>query len=125
MYNELKEWIESLLSSQFLDCEYQYSFGEWTDDESLGFVCAIYGMGGAAVDMDVRRPRFRVLLVGPKASRHQAHALINHVNQLIQLTIDSDPPCGAASIRALSEPAGPGYTTENRAWVSVDFQIIY
>uniref|UniRef100_UPI003F58AB6B hypothetical protein n=1 Tax=Vibrio cholerae TaxID=666 RepID=UPI003F58AB6B len=40
MYNEFKEWVESALGSQ-----YQYSIGEWVDDEGLGFVCAIYGMG--------------------------------------------------------------------------------
>lgn len=120
MYNEFKEWVESSLGAQ-----YQYSVGEWTDDKKLGFVCAIYGMGGAAVDMDVRRPRFKVLLVGPRGERNQAHTVLNHANQLIQLTIDSDPPCGAASIRAITEPSGPAYTTENRAWVSVDFQIIY
>lgn len=120
MFSELKEWIESLLGT-----EYQYPLGQWVENPELGFACVIIGNGGSPVDMDIRRPRFKVMLLGPREQRYQAHKIINDIDNLIQLAIDSNPPCGAATIRAVTEPTGPGYTTENRAWVSVDFQIIY
>lgn len=120
MFSELKEWIESLLGT-----EYQYSMGPWQETNDLDFVCTIIGMGGAGVDMDIRKPRFKIMLLGPRNGRQYASKVLTDIDNLIQLAIDSNPPCGAATIRAVTEPTGPGYTTENRAWVSVDFQIIY
>ncbi len=120
MFNDLKAWVEELLGT-----DYQYSQGAWVETESLGFVCCIFGMGGAGVDMDIRRPRFKIMLLGPRGERNQASKLLADIESIIDMSINSDPPCGAASIRAITEPTGPGYTEENRAWVSVDFQIIY
>ncbi|RCS70175.1 phage tail termination protein [Vibrio casei] len=119
MFNNLKEWIESILTQH-----YMYSKGEWVETEALQFICALYGMGGSAIDVDDRRPRFKVLLAGPQNSRHSASLLEEDIELIIQASMESQP-CGAASIRAITEPSGPGYTTENRAWVSVDFQITY
>ncbi len=120
MFEQFKEWIESLLGS-----DYQYSLGAWTENESLQFVCAIYGMGGAAVDLDIRRPKFKVLLVGPRDGKQQAAKLLTDIDKLIEASIELSPPCGIAHIRAITEPQGPSFTTENRAWASVDFQLIH
>lgn len=120
MFNNFKEWVEAILTQT-----YTYSKGEWMDTPSLQFICALYAMGGSAIDVDDRRPKFRALLVGPQDSRQSASLLESDIELLIQATLESEPPCGAASIRVITEPSGPGYTKENRAWVSVDFQITY
>lgn len=124
MYNEIKLWVENILGQ-----DYEYSKGPWVEKKSsgqyTGLVCAIFAMGGAGVDMDIRKPRFKVMLVGERQKREDVNRLLTDIDNLIQLAMDSNPPCGAATIRAVTEPTGPGYTTENRAWVSVDFQIIY
>ncbi len=120
MYEKLKEWIESLL-----DSKYQYSMGAWVDDKSIQYICAIYSNGGAAVDVDTRRPRFKVMLVGPENGRQHAAILLSDIELLMQESIYGTVPCGAAAIRAMTEPSGVGYTEENRPFLSVDFQITY
>lgn len=120
MFENLKAWIESLL-----DSKYQYSLGPWVDNSSLDYVCAIYAMGGAPVDVDTRRPRYKILLVGPENGRQFGATLLSDIELLMQESIDGTVPCGAASIRAMTEPSGVGYTEENRAFVSVDFQLTY
>lgn len=120
MFNELKEWIESLL-----DSKYQYSMGAWVDNESVQYICAIYSTGGAPVDVDTRRPRFRILLLGPVNGRQYGATLLSDIELIMQESIDGTVPCGAAAIRAMTEPSGVGYTEENRPFVSVDFQLTY
>ena len=120
MSEQLKAWIESLL-----DSKYQYSMGAWVDNATIQYICAIYRMGGAPVDVDTRRPRFRILLVGPENGRQYAATLLSDIELLIQESIDGTVPCGAAAIRAMTEPSGVGYTEENRPFVSVDFQLTY
>ncbi len=120
MFEQLKTWVESLLGSK-----YQYSMGAWVDNKSIQYICAIYSTGGAAADVDVRRPRFKILLVGPENGRQHGATLLSDIELLMQESIDGTVPCGAAAIRAMTEPSGVGYTEENRPFVSVDFQLTY
>lgn len=122
MYDALVEWVVSVLGPQ-----YQPSRGQWVDRPAVAgiWIASIHAMGGPAVDVDDRRPRYRVILLGPRNARQHAGEISNHAEALIGATIDGAVPCGAASIRAMSEPSGPGYTTENRAWCSVDLQLTY
>lgn len=120
MFENFAQWVESILGA-----EYQYSRGAWTETPNLQSICAIYGTGGPATDVEDRRPRYRVLLVGPRNQRQAAIQLQADIESLMQSALNGDKPCGAASLRAIGEPSGPGYTTENRAWLSVDFQLTY
>lgn len=120
MFNELKVWIEVILGRRYI-----YSRGAWIDGPNVEYICAIYATGGSAIDVEDRRPRFRVLLVGPQQNKQAAGLISNDIEKLVQASLDSAPPCGAASLRVITEPSGPGYTEENRAWFSVDFQITY
>lgn len=123
MYNEFIAWVQAVLGDQ-----YQASRGQWVDSPSLAdvWIASIHAMGGAAVSVDDRRPRYRVLLLGPRNGRQHADAIGQHADNLIRAAIYGDlVPCGAAHIRAMSEPSGPGYTTENRAWYSVELQVIH
>lgn len=127
MLNELKDWIQAVLP------EYTYFRGQWVDTEAntTKFVASIHRGGGPMPDVDVRRPRFRLILLGPRIhpitgtdGRQFAEQVEQHMEALMQAALGDSLPCGAASVR-ISEPLGPGYTTENRAWVSADLQIIF
>ncbi len=128
MLNEFQEWTKSVLP------EYLYFRGRWveTDKNAASFVAAIQRMGGPSPDVDVRRPRFRVILAGPRTNletgedgRQFSDQVEQNMEALIQATLGDSLPCGAASVQMMTEPIGPGFTTENRAWVSADFQIIF
>lgn len=122
MFDELVDWIAVILGT-----DYQYSRGMWVDHPAIKnlFVCSVQATGGPAVDVEDRRPRFRVLLFGPENGRQHAQQVQADAEKLIAAAIDGAPPCGAASIRAMTDAIGPGFTAENRAWVQIDFQVIH
>lgn len=119
MYESFVEWLQLHLGST-----YQYSRGMWVDHAALNeaFICAIQSVGGPQIDVDDRRPRFRVILLGPRNGRQHAAAVQGHAEALIIATMESEPPCGAAHLQVISEVTGPGYTSENRAWCSLELQ---
>ncbi|MCO7643268.1 hypothetical protein NJI34_41630 [Pseudomonas sp. S 311-6] len=121
MYDEFTDWVKAALPA------YTYRHGQWeeTDYMAATSLCSIHALGGPSPDVDDRRPRFRVILLGPRNNRGAAQQTKNDIYALAQAALDGIAPCGAAAIRAMGEPSGPGYTTENRAWWSLDFQITY
>lgn len=123
MFDEFKAWVEAVLEGR-----YKPTQGQWeeTTANQADFFCSLHSLGGPSPDVDDRRPRYRVLLLGPRGSRAAVEQTKADIHALADAALSGDLiPCGAASIRALGEPAGPGYTTENRAWWSLDFQITY
>lgn len=122
MFNEFVEWLRLTLGTK-----YQYSRGMWVDSSALvtARIAAIYAMGGPQPDVDDRRPRFRVLLLGPQNGRQYAADIQTDMELLMQAVQGDLLPCGAASVLAIGEPAGPAYTTENRPWMSLDFQVTF
>ena len=122
MLNEFKEWVEATLGTAYI-----YSAGMWTDRPGIDAskICAIQGGGGPSPDVDDRRPRFKVILLGPVNSRQHATAIGSDMSALALAALGDSTPCGAASVRAIGEPTGPGYTSENRAWFSLDFEVLF
>lgn len=122
MYDEFTDWLKAILG-----IGYQYRHGQWEETESLfnQSICLIQAAGGAPIDVEDRRPRFQVYLLGPRNSRGAAQALKDDIYAVANATIDHEPPCGSASIRAMTEPTGPGYTTENRAYWLLTLQTTY
>ncbi len=120
MYDEFTDWVKAVLPA------YAYKHGQWEETPSMATasICSIHSLGGPLPDVEDRRPRFRVILLGPRNSRGAAQQVKDDAYALAQAAMDGIAPCGAAAIRA-NEPSGPGYTTENRAWWSLDFQITY
>lgn len=121
MYNHVADWLAALLPS------YSMSRGPWVDHSSLRdkFICSLHGAGGAGVDVDDRRPNYRIVLLGPREGIQHASQVQQDAEAIIQAAMSGQPPCGAAGIRALSEVIGPGHTTENRAWCQLDLQVVY
>ena len=117
----LSDWIAVILGNS-----YKYVYGPW--EETLAsadaWYCAVQAAGGPASDVDVRRPRWRVILLGPRNSRGSSETIMTDAELLLQAALSSGPPCGAAHIRAIGEVVGPGFTTENRAWAQLSFQTI-
>ncbi|MCI2809390.1 phage tail termination protein [Eoetvoesiella caeni] len=122
MLNEFKEWAEAVLGSAYV-----YSMGMWTDRPGIAEskICAIQGNGGPGPDVDDRRARFRVILLGPANGRQHAAAIMADVQALALAALGDSVPCGAARVRAIGEPTGPGYTNETRAWFSLDFEVLF
>lgn len=123
MLEHLKQWLEAILPPG----RYQFSLGQWVESKGTetAFFCAIQADGGAAPDVDDRRPRYRIFLLGPRNGRQHAPSIMGDMETLMLATLGDTLPCGAASVRAVGEPAGPGYTTENRAWASLSLQITF
>src|SRR5690606_22871317 len=111
MLNEFKEWVESILGAT-----YAYSMGQWveTQESAAARYAAIQAAGGL-IQTDTRYPRFRLILLGRRNERQDAAGLMDDANALVVAGMGDSTPCGAASIRAVGEPVGPAYTTENRA----------
>ncbi|WP_082900695.1 phage tail termination protein [Achromobacter insolitus] len=123
MFEQFKDWVALTIPSHL----YTYSRGMWQDSAAVAesWFCALLQMPGPGPDVDDRRPRYRVLLLGPRNGRQHAGDIQAHAEALVQAAMGEVVPCGAASVRAIGEPVGPGYTTENRPWYSVDFQVLF
>ncbi|HBO3404126.1 TPA: hypothetical protein L4S50_002371 [Pseudomonas aeruginosa] len=123
-YDAFQDWLASILGDGF-----QYSRGMWVDHPSLdsAFIAAIQQTGGPPTQVDVRHLRFKVILLGPKGmeSRKRVADVGRSIEAVAQAALGDSVPCGAASVRAIGEPIGPGYTTENRAWYSLDLEVLY
>jgi hypothetical protein len=122
MYDSFVDWVRSVLGDS-----YEYSRGQWVDGPDLQdvWIAAIHHNGGPGPDVEDRRQRYRVILLGPRNGREHSVAITSHIESLVQATLGDSLPCGAASVRAIGEPVGPGYTTENRAWYSLDLQVLF
>lgn len=121
-FDAFLDWIKAALGEG-----YQYSRGMWVDNSTLddAFIAVIQQAGGSPTVVDVRRQRFKVILLGPKAKRKHVADVGNAIEILAQTALGSSVPCGAAYVRAIGEPVGPGYTTENRAWYSLDLEVLF
>lgn len=66
-YDAFQDWLASILGEG-----YQYSRGMWVDHPSLdsAFIAAIQQTGGPPAQVDIRRLRFKVILLGPKGVRN-------------------------------------------------------
>jgi hypothetical protein len=123
MLTDLKEWVSSVLAAS----TYTYAYGMWqeTEQTAVSRYCVIQATGGNPPDVDDRRPRFRVILLGRRGDRGDSQQVMADAEALMQASLGDSAPCGAANVRSIGEPVGPGFTTEDRAWAQVDFEVIY
>jgi len=121
MLVEFRNWVGTVITG------YVYAYGQWVEAsaEDSNWYCVVQAAGGPAPVVDTRYPRFRVILLGRRSHREDAQQLIDAVETLIEAGMGDSLPCGAANVRAMGEPSGPGYTQENRAWCQIDFEVIF
>lgn len=122
MLTEFKNWAAASLGPTFT-----YALGMWVETSATANTsyCVIQGTGGPAPDVEDRRPRFRVVLLGRRGTPGDSQTVYAAAQALVEAALGESAPCGAASVRAITEPVGPAFTTENRAWVQVDFEVLY
>lgn len=121
MSEAFRDWLGTLISG------YVMAQGRWVEDASnaTSYFCVLQ-YSGRAPENEVRYPSVRVLLVGPRAVPGAVLKLQSDAELILQAVTSearTKPVC-AANVRATSEPVGPGYTKENRAWFSLDFELI-
>ena len=121
MLVDFRNWVGTVITG------YAFAYGQWVEASAVdsNWYCVVQAAGGPAPVVDTRYPRFRVILLGRRNERDDAPQLFEAANALIEAGRGDSLPCGAANVRAMGETVGPGYTTENRAWVQVDFEVIF
>lgn len=118
--NDFLDWVKSHLGTS-----YKYWVGDWIETTSTAgaFYCGVRSEGGSRPDVEDRRVRYGVTLLGRREERGDGQNVLIAAQLLMQASIDGPGPCGAANIRAMGEPVGPSATTENRAWVKLVFEV--
>jgi len=121
MLTDLKNWI-----AQTLGTDYRFFFGMWVESETDADIsyCVIQAAGGNAPIAEDRRPKFRVILLG-KRNGNDADKIYSDAQSLMTAIELIEPPCNYASVSATAEPTGPAFTTENRAFMQLGFQMLF
>lgn len=123
MFDEFIAWLKLSVS----DTAYEYSAGMWIDSPALATkkIIAVMQIGGPAPDVEDRRVRYRVIMLGRRNTRPDMIVVRNDIYALANVAMGNSVPCGAAQVRALSEPMGPGTTTESRNFYTLDFEVLF
>lgn len=106
---------------------YTYSRGMWIDSAALDQkrICAIAQQGGPEPYLDVRRQRFRVILLGRRNNRAEMIPIEDEMSILAQAAMGDSRPCDSAYVRAIGEPMGPSATVEGRIFWVQDYEVIF
>lgn len=122
LLTDVRDWVMATLPAGYTA---QFAWVESSQPaDAVKRYCIVQQMGGSGPVVETRYPRFRVVLLGRRNERGDAQQILADIEGLMQAAMGDSTPCGAANIRAITEPVGPGFTTENRAWAQVDFQSI-
>lgn len=119
--DDLFDWLQAVIGQDFHVVDGGFPDAQFKKDH----VCVVRGMGGQGPDVEDRYPRYRLVLLGPEKNRPAKDRVRDAAEAVMQACLGDTVPCGAAAARALGEPIGPSYTTEDRAWMSVDLQLTY
>lgn len=119
------EWLEAVPAVS----GYTLSRGMWQDDESAyqtRFIALMAGAGRAPGIIE-RYPVVRVLVLGKRGERNVAGAVAEleaFANSLIEQAAAVPYTECLAQVRPIGDIMGPGYTTEDRPWYELNFQLI-
>lgn len=122
-FEDFVAWLKLTIS----DTDYTYSRGMWIDSAAMNQrkILAVFQTGGPAPDTGDRRQNYRVIMFGKRDTRTDMVVVANDMERLMQAALGDVEPCGAANARAIGEPNGPSFTTENRAFVMLDFEVLF
>lgn len=123
--DEVLAWIQAV--PEFAG--YVPSRGAWVESAALDDkrILALFSEGGGNPGVIERYPRVRVLILGKRNERAVAGAvaeLVQHVELLAQRGFTEYKSGCLTQIRMIGDIIGPGYTTENRPWVEINFELI-
>lgn len=129
MFEAFADWIGLTFPNdkQGTQGGYMHWRGPWVDSPALKprRILVIIPMGGPAPNVEDRRKRFQVIMLGIENNRADSVQVGKDIELLADAALGNSRPCGAASVRAMGEPTGPGFTTENRAFYMLDFEVIF
>lgn len=123
MFDEFIAWLKLSIPAT----AYEYSAGMWIDSPAMDQkkILAIMQTGGPAPDVEDRRVRYRVIMLGRRNTRADMIVVRNDIYALANVAMGNVYPCGSAQIRALMEPMGPAVTVEGRNYYSLDFEVLF
>lgn len=119
---DVENWLMEILGPT-----YTLQVGQLVEagSDANKWFAVVRGSGGTSPVVDTRRKRFELIVVGRRGKQADAAALENACESIMQAIMQGVMPCGAAIISATSEPIGPGFTTENRAWYQLNVQVTF
>lgn len=122
-YKDLEEWLRIFLTTPV----YKYQYGEFSESPTEGdqYFCVLRANSGPAPVADDRTKRFTVIIIGRRQNRTDGAQMLADAEKIMRAAMGEIMPCGAAGVRALSEPVGPGYSNENRPFMQIEIQIIF
>lgn len=115
------EWLKSLPET----ADYKFSMGAW--NEEPGRKIALWAQRGRFIDDDdggTGYPEIRVVLVGERDKRSDAAILIELAEAINRAARAAGCIDNVVRIRPMAGMIGPGYTTENRAWVEISLELM-
>lgn len=123
MYDAIAAWIMAVLPAG----RYERKDGQWTETaaDAIKRFAVIQIDNGSAINVTDRRKNVRIILLGPRNERGDAPQVLADIESLLQAALQYAAPCGAAHTRVMGEPSRPAYTTEDRAFTSLDLQVIF
>ena len=121
-FEDVEAWLKLHITG------YSHVFAPWveTGQDSTTKYCVLAGDGGLKPVAEARAKNFTVFLIGPVRSQQAAKTLLTDAGLVMAaIMVGEVLPCSAANIVALGEPVGPGLTSENRAWVQINIQVMF
>lgn len=121
MFEEVADWVLAVVGDTYTPARGQWVESTLTADK---YYLVVKGAGGLSPMVDVRKPKFSIILIGRRDKREDSGKILQDMELLMKASLGDSKPCGSASLKAMGEPIGPGFTTENRAWSQVDFEVL-
>lgn len=121
----VKEWLES----DPLWASYGFAFaqGEWIDTAANATqrICYLTAMGGrSSPEPSLFYDSVRVTLLGPQKGGAQMKPIRDIAYAIRQRLITDRKTCDVTQFRLQAAPVGPGFTTEKRPFMELNFEII-
>lgn len=123
-YDDFVAWFSATPGADV----YTRARGTWVDSEPLyqKRIAAFQFQGGPKPDVDLISPVLDVTILGKRAERAVAGALPEieqFVYDLVARSMTSSCSGRITGIRAIGLPVGPGFTTEDRPWYRISFEL--
>ncbi len=124
-YDDFSTWFQGASGA----AQYTRARGTWVEPPtgSPDTRFAVFQFqGGAKPDVDMISPVVDVTILGKRGERNVAGSLPdieNFVYDLVARSMSSTCSGKITGIRAIGLPSGPFYTTEDRPWYKISFEL--
>ena len=120
--NLFRDWLEAYVST----AGYTISRGMWeeTNNSTKKFV-AVWANPGRSPNMDVQYPSLRIIVTGRANGRAlgDVEAAELFAESIVDAAIEHHKTSCLMNIRPLGSVAGPNYTSTDRPWYEINFEL--